>query len=181
MRPGRVPTVEGRPIEPVRHPWHRRFPPRRGPREIGLFAFLTILAWGLWIYLALPLLGLLLWWLGVERLVEEVLSVQYEHLAQTLLSYTGVFLVMISIFGLWMLWNLFCYGGTVDPDDKPPRVASPELVAAFDLAPTDLAALRNARLIHVDLDADDRVRVVEAGPARPAGQPETLSSASTRR
>ena len=161
MRPGRVPTVEGRPIESVRHPWHRRFPPRRGPAEVGLFAFLTLFAWGLWIYLVLPLLGLLLWWLGIERIVEEVLSVRYDHLAQTLLSYTGVFLVMASLLGLWVLWNLLCYGGTVRRDELPPRVAPPELAEALELGRRELAALRDGRVVWVDLDADDRVRVLE--------------------
>lgn len=159
MQPGRVPTVEGRPIEPVRHPWHRRFPPRRGPAEIGLFAFLTILAWGLWIYLVLPLLGLVLWWLGIERVVEEVMSVRYDHLAQTLLSYTGVFLVMISLLGLWVLWNVLCYGGTVRPDEQPRQVVEP--TRAFELGRRDLAVLRNGRVVRVDLDTDDRVQVLE--------------------
>lgn len=164
MRPGRVPTVDGHEIEAVRQPWHRRFPPRRGPAEIGLFAFLTLFAWGVWIYLVLPLLGLVLWWLGIERLIEEVFSVHYEHLAQTLLSYTGVFLVMVSLFGLWVLWNVFCYSGTVDPNDKPLRVAAAEVVRAFALAPAELAALRDTRVVRVDLDDADRVRVLGQGP-----------------
>ena len=159
MRPGRAPTVDGERMEPVRRPWHRRWPPRRRPAEIGLLAFLTVFCWGLWIHLVLPLVGLILWWLGIERLFEEVFTVGYADLSQTLLSYTGVFLVMVSVFGLWVLWNVFCYSGTIRPDDKLPRVARSEVRQVFDLSHTDLATLRDARVVHVDLDADDRVRV----------------------
>ena len=94
MRPGRAPIVDGERMEPVRRPWHRRWPPRRGPAEIGLVAFLTVFCWGLWIHLVLPLAGLVLWWLGIERLVGEVFTVRNDDLSQTLVSYTGVFLVI---------------------------------------------------------------------------------------
>lgn len=181
MRPGRVPTVDGRPIEPVRHPWHRRFPPRRGPAEIGLFAFLTILAWGVWIYLVLPLAVLVLWWLGVERVFEEVFTVGYEDLSQTLLSYTGVFLVMISLFGLWVLWNVVCYGGTVGPDDRAPRVAGRRARRAAGVARGELAALRNARVVRVDLDEEDRVLVLGGAPARPPASSRRINPRRARR
>ena len=137
MRPGRAPIVEGR-IETADKPWHRRWPPLHGPAEIGLVAFLTIFCWGLWIHLVLPLAGLVLWWLGVELLVAEVFTVRYADLSQTLLSYTGVFLVMASLFGLWVLWNVVCHGGSVRRDDKLPRVGIAEVRAAFGLDQADL-------------------------------------------
>lgn len=180
MRPGRAPTVDGERMEPVRRPWHHPWPPRR-PGEIGLLAFLTVLFWGLWIHLVLPLVGLVLWWLGIERLFEEVLVVGYTDLSQTLLSYTGIFLVMVSLFGLWVLWNVVCYGGSVHPDDKLPRVARSEVRQVFALSHTDLATLRSARVVHVDLDPDDRVRVAALPLAAPPGQPAIASSPSTLR
>lgn len=164
MRPGRAPIVEGR-IETADKPWHRRWPPRRGPAEIGLVAFLTIFCWGLWIHLVLPLVGVVLWWLGAELLVAEVFTVRYADLSQTLLSYTGVFLVMASLFGLWVLWNVVCHGGSVRRDDKLPRVGIAEVRAAFGLDQADLDILRRSRVVHVDLDRDDRVRVLAGSPA----------------
>lgn len=164
MRPGRAPIVEGR-METADKPWHRRWPPRRGPAEIGLVAFLTVFCWGLWIHLVLPLVAVVLWWLGIERVVGEVFAVAYHDLSQTLLSYTGVFLVIVSLFGLWVLWNVFCYSGTVRPDDKLPRVGFTEARRASGLEPSDLDRLRRARIVHVDLDADDRVRVLALSPA----------------
>jgi poly-beta-1,6-N-acetyl-D-glucosamine biosynthesis protein PgaD len=156
-------------MEAAERPWHRRWPPRRGPAEIGLLAFLTVFCWGLWIHLVLPLAGVVLWWLGVERVVGEVFSVAYDDLSQTLLSYTGVFLVISSLFGLWVLWNVVCYGGTIRPDDKLPRVGFTEARLAFGLEPSDLDTLRHARVVHVDLDADDRVRVLALPPAEATG------------
>lgn len=171
MRPGRAPIVDGERMETVRQPWHRRWPPRRGPAEIGLVAFLTVFCWGLWIHLVLPLAGLVLWWLGIERLVDEVFTVHYDDLSQTLLSYTGVFLVIASLFGLWVLWNVVCYGGTVRPDAKLPRVGIAEVRTAFGLDQADLDTLRRSRVVHVDLDHDDRVRVRTTGsPAASVGR-----------
>lgn len=163
MRPGKAPIVDGERIAPVLRPWHRRWPPRRGPAEIGLVAFLTVFCWGLWIHLVLPLAGLVLWWLGIERLIGEVFTVRYDDLSQTLLSYTGVFLVIASLFGLWVLWNVVCYGGNVRPDDKLPRVGIAEVRVAFGLDQADLDTLRRSRVVHVDLDRDDRVRVRRIG------------------
>lgn len=156
-------------------PWHRRWPPRRGPAEIGLVAFLTIFCWGLWIHLVLPLAGLVLWWLGVEHVVGEVFTVGYSDLSHTLLSYTGVFLVMASLFGLWVLWNVVCYGGTVRRDDKLPRVGITEVRVAFGIQQAELDTLRRSRVVHVDLDRDDRVRVL-AGRRGPAAEPSPVAS-----
>jgi hypothetical protein len=88
-----------------------------------------------------------------------VFTVRYDDLSQTLVSYTGVFLVIASLFGLWVLWNVVCYGGNVRPDDKLPRVGIAEVRAAFGLDQADLDTLRRSRVVHVDLDRDDRVRV----------------------
>jgi poly-beta-1,6-N-acetyl-D-glucosamine biosynthesis protein PgaD len=176
MRPGRAPIVEGR-MEAADKPWDRRWPPRRGPAEIGLVAFLTIFCWGLWVHLVLPLVGVVLWWLGIERVVGEVFTVAYDDLSQTLLAYSGVFLVIVSLFGLWVLWNVFCYSGTIRPDDKLPRVGFTEARRAFGLEPSDLDRLRRARVVHVDLDADDRVHVLALPPA--AAQEPTVVGAGT--
>ncbi|HEX6203091.1 MAG TPA: poly-beta-1,6-N-acetyl-D-glucosamine biosynthesis protein PgaD [Thermoanaerobaculia bacterium] len=163
MRPGRAPIADAG-LESTRHPWNRRWPPRRGAR-IGLVAFLTVFCWGVWIHLVLPLAGLVLWWLGVGRLVEQVFTVAYEDLSATLLSYTGVFLVMSSLLGVWILWNLFCYGGTVRPDETPDLVADSKVRRVFEVGRDELALLRGGRVVHVDLDRDDRVRVLD----RPGG------------
>jgi poly-beta-1,6-N-acetyl-D-glucosamine biosynthesis protein PgaD len=190
MRPGRAPIADPG-IESTRHPWNRRWPPRRGA-QIGLVAFLTVFCWGLWVHLVLPLAGLVLWWLGVGRLIEQVFTVSYEDLSATLLSYTGVFLVMTSLLGVWILWNVVFYGGTVRRDETPDLVADSKVRRVFEVGRDELALLRGARVVHVDLDRDDRVRVLDRpggavavfpvispGAGREA-QPETASSRSTR-
>ena len=142
---------------------HRRWSHRR-PVPTGVLGLLTALFWALWIYLVLPLAGLLLWVVGVRLFVHRLAESGYRALLSSLLAYSSVLLVLIGLLASWMAWNIVRYGGASDRRTaKRPDVPDPVVAAAFRIDSSVLDVLRSGHTVRIDLAADDRI-VVLAGP-----------------
>jgi biofilm PGA synthesis protein PgaD len=125
---------------------------------------LTALFWALWVYLVLPLAGLLLWAVGVRLFVHRLAESGYRALLSSLLAYSSVLLILVGLLVLWMAWNIMRYGGSSDRRTaRRPDVPDPAVAAAFRIDGSLLDVLRSGHKVRIDLDADDRI-VVLGGP-----------------
>ena len=160
MQSGAAPIAESSSIESL---LHRRWSHRR-PVPTGLLGALTAVFWAIWVYLVLPLVGLLLWAFGARLFVRELAEGGYRALLSSLLAYSTVLLGLVALLAIWMAWNIVRYGGASDRRTvKRPAVTDGEIAAAFRIDDSLLEQLRARRTVHLDLDADDCVMMV-AGP-----------------
>ncbi len=177
MPPGKAPIAESSAVDALlARQWsHRR------PLPTGLLTLLTVLFWGVWLYLLLPLVSLLLWVFGIRFLVEQIGRGGYEGLLGSLINYGVVLLVLVSLLALWITWNVVRYGGSSDRRTVK-RAEVPDWVVrgAFHVDESLLSALRAERLVRVDFEGDNVVMIADtrpravspaspASPAIPAG------------
>jgi len=168
---------------------------RKRPLPTGILSALTLLFWGVWLYLVLPLVSLVLWVFGVRFFIRKIAEGGYEALLASLLAYSSVLLVLMGLLALWIAWNVVRYGG-----DKDRRTAKREEVddskvrEAFDLDESLLSALRGQRFVRVDLNggglvvisattpwmAAPALAVAPPPPALPEGGPPQRVPESTR-
>ena len=143
----------------ARHWSHRR------PVPTGFFALLTVFFWAGWIYLVLPLVSVLLWAFGVRFFMEQIRQGGFEGLLASLIAYSTVLLVIVSLLAFWIAWNVVRYGGdsdrrTVKREEVPDWVVR----GAFRLEDSLLTVLRDKRLVRVDFDGDGVVVIADARP-----------------
>ena len=161
MPPGKAPIAESSTVDALlARQWsHRR------PLPTGLLALLTVLFWGVWLYLVLPLVSLLLWAFGVRFLVEQIRQGGYEGLLASLITYGVVLLVLISLLALWITWNVVRYGGSSDRRTVK-RTEVPDWVVRgrFRIDDSVLSVLRAERLVRVDFEGDNVVMIADTRP-----------------
>jgi len=161
MPPGKAPIAESSTVDALlARQWsHRR------PLPTGLLALLTVLFWGVWLYLVLPLVSLLLWAFGVRFLVEQIRQGGYEGLLASLITYGMVLLVLVSLLALWIAWNVVRYGGSSDRRTVK-RTEVPDWVVRgrFRIDDSVLSVLRAERLVRVDFEGDSVVVIADARP-----------------
>ena len=161
MPSGAAPIAESSTVDSLlaRHWSHRR------PLPTGVLALLTVVFWGVWLYLVLPLVSLLLWAFGVRLFIEQIRNGGYEGLRAPLIAYSSVLLVLVSLLALWIAWNVVRYGGRSDRRTVK-RAEVPDWVVrgAFHLDESLVSVLRNGRQVHVDLDGDGVVTVADGRP-----------------
>ena len=161
MPPGKAPIAESSTVDALlARQWsHRR------PLPTGLLALLTVLFWGVWLYLVLPLVSLLLWAFGVRFLVVQIRRGGYEALLGSLLTYGVVLLVLVGLLAFWITWNVVRYGGSSDRRTVK-RMEVPDWVVRgkFRIDDSLLSVLRARRLVRVDFEGDDVVLIADARP-----------------
>jgi poly-beta-1,6-N-acetyl-D-glucosamine biosynthesis protein PgaD len=141
---------------------------RRRPLPTGLLSLLTVLFWGVWLYLVLPLVSLLLWALGVRVFIEQIRQGGYEGLLGSLVAYSSVLLVLVSLLAIWIAWNVVRYGGSSDRRTvKRAEVTDAEIRETFRLDDRLLSALRAERLVRVGLNGDNGDGVLMTADALP--------------
>jgi poly-beta-1,6-N-acetyl-D-glucosamine biosynthesis protein PgaD len=144
-----------------RSPFVASRPPQRQPVHHGVIAMLTGVFWAIWVYLALPLLSVLLWIFGARRFVQHVGRGSVEQFRDASITYSSVLLVMVGLLAAWILWNVLRYGGSKDRRTEKVREAPDEdLQRAFRIAPGVLDRLRGAHRARLDLDADGGVMIL---------------------
>lgn len=170
MPPGKAPIAESSTVDALlARQWsHRR------PLPAGILTLLTVLFWGVWLYLVLPLVSLLLWAFGVRFLFMQIRQGGYEGLLRSLLTYGVVLIVLVGLLALWITWNVVRYGGSSDRRTVK-RTEVPDWVVRgkFRIDDSLLSVLRAERLVRVDFEGDDVVVIADArtraiSPASPA-------------
>ncbi len=128
-----------------------------------LYGFLTALVWAVWIYLWLPLVSLLAWFLGAQRFVDVVLPLQQREDLLTLQQYAAILLLTIVVTALWSLYNLRHFGHH-DRRHAPSPIDDAEIAQDFHLRPQILADLRDSRRATLDVDEDGELRGLVVDP-----------------
>lgn len=143
----------------------RRWSSRR-PLPPGLVSLLTVGFWAVWLYLAMPLVSLLLWVFGVRLFLWEIAKDDYGGLRSSLVAYSSILLVLVGLLALWITWNVVRYGGSRDRRTiKQVEATDEEVRKAFRLDDSLLEEMRAERLVRIDLDRDDCVVMMPAvGP-----------------
>lgn len=161
MRFGEAPIAEH---SSLRAMLERRWYHRRRVRQ-GLVYMLTVLFWGLWTYLVLPVVSLVLWFMGARLFYEQMVELGgYESLIRSLGAYSAVFLAIVAFLLLWILWNVTRYGGHKDRRTvKAPDVSDAEVATVRMLDESLLPELRTRRRMVVDLDFQDCLVVTGIG------------------
>lgn len=159
MPSGEAPTAESSTVAALL----ARQRSHRGPVPTGVLALLTVLFWGVWLYLVLPLVSLLLWAFGVRFFLEQIRQGGYEGLRGSLVAYSSVLLVLVGLLALWIAWNVVRYGGSSDRRTVKREEVPDWLVrGTFRLDESLLSVLRDERLVRVDFDGDGIVVIADA-------------------
>lgn len=111
-------------------------------------AELTITAffWGLWVYLVMPLVSLLLWFAGIYLFVDRMISMGgYRAFADQLAHYGAAVLGMWVLLTGWVLWNQTRYGRRERRNVRPPHVSDSTMAKAMGLEAGTVAALRTKK------------------------------------
>lgn len=127
----------------------------------------TTLFWGLWLYVITPLVSLLLWFMGVQIFVEQMITLGgYESFLDKLLQYGVVVLGIIAVTFSWVSWNLRHYGAHDHRTHQPSDVTLEETAAMAGLKPEALQKLQQQRRVIINFDRRDRVHIVKGSLRR---------------
>lgn len=117
----------------------------------------TVVFWGLWVYLVMPLVSLLLWFAGIYLFVDRMISMGgYRTFADQLVHYTAAVLVMWLLLTGWVLWNQTRYGRNERRTVRPPHVSETNMAKAMGLAPETVRSLRAKKEVALHFESESR-------------------------
>jgi biofilm PGA synthesis protein PgaD len=149
-------------------------PDLQSPSQRVVSTALTLFFWAIWVYLWLPLIGVLGWIFGVDRFYSEMIRLEGFRAVIDLAALFG--LVVGGIVGAlfaWALYNLARFRGRERRRAAAPLTLDDSVIAA-GVAPGVLSAWQQARSLRVEHDDDGRiveVVPVSGGTALPALPP----------
>ena len=125
---------------------------------------MTVLFWGLWLYLIAPLISLFFWLGGVYLFLDRMVALGgYQELVDKAYNYSLVILVMWTLLGVWVIWNQKRYGKKDRRHMKPNHVSRINLKTSTGLDFPLLDQLRHSKEIYIHFDEDKRP-VIESRP-----------------
>lgn len=132
-----------------------REPPIRLAAEITA----TTLFWGLWLYVVMPLVSLLLWLAGIHVFVEQMITLGgYEAFLEKLITYGLVVLAIMLTTFAWVTWNLRRYGRH---NVRTHELAAVTLAETAEAAGLDIAAVEELQSMkRFTLAFDDQKRLM---------------------
>jgi len=118
---------------------------------------ITVIFWGLWVYLVTPLLSLLLWSVGIYLFVDRMVTLGgYEAFAEQLVGYGSVVFAMWLMLTLWVIWNLHRYGQRNRRNELPPHVTDDQMAEAMHLPIATISRMHGSRQIYLYFDGYER-------------------------
>ena len=123
----------------------------------------TSLMWTVWIYLLLPLFGLVLWIVGLPHIFRTLFAEEVIHHLLSLLRDLGwAALVIFLIIRGWGLYNYYVFG-KYNRRRRHPVVSEKELSRHFGLAPEQVRSLQQRKeIIWTTLYDDMHIQGVES-------------------
>ena len=124
----------------------------------------TTLFWLAWLYLVMPLVSLLLWALGVQLFMDEmIVRGGYEALIGELAHYSLVIIAMLVVTLVWVYWNLRHYGRHEKRTQQPLPVSVEETATSARLAPDVIQGAWTNRRLRITFDDDDHPKIQADG------------------
>lgn len=115
----------------------------------------TVVFWGLWAYLVMPLVSLLLWFAGIYLFVDRMISMGgYQAFADQLIHYATVVFVMWLLLTAWILWNQMRYGRNERRRVRPPHVSEAKMAKAMGLEPEMVSSLRGQKEVALRFESE---------------------------
>ena len=122
-------------------------------RNIGEWSFTTLM-WGLWIYLFLPLLNVILWLLGFHLFYVKVIERGgYIHLLNLLGKVGWAVLLIFGILRLWGYYNYVRFGRKNRRKIVAPTTAD-QLSGFFHLPPDQVLELQSKKEVVWPMETD---------------------------
>lgn len=138
---------------------------QRGYSQRAAEVLVTVVFWGLWSYLIMPLISLLLWLGGVYLFTDHMIAMGgYETFAEQLISYSAIILVIWMLLILWIFYNQLRYGRHEKRNSTPRHISDSQVCAVMGFAPTLLEELRNSKTIFLHYDENDRPVIEQKAP-----------------
>ncbi len=134
-------------------------------RRFG-FGFLTLVFWMIWLYLWMPLITALAWYLGFRQFELQFLQLGgFDGLREVLGTYFTVFELIVVAFLGWSLYNQRRHARNkqVFP---PVRTRYGRMCRTFGLHKSGLLRLRHSKRAVVDYDIGRSVLVLETTPMK---------------
>jgi biofilm PGA synthesis protein PgaD len=135
---------------------------------------MTVLFWALWIYLWLPVLGLLGWVLGI-RIGYHVMVVQNGFVG--LIDQLGWYSTIVAVLGgsllLWAYYNLLRFRG-VERRRGASAPRNPALHERYGISAALLASWTAARRVELHHDAEGKLISPPPEPAPAAPLPQLM-------
>jgi len=106
--------------------------------------FITVVCWGIYLYLLLPLFTLVLWVFGIQTVYYELFGEKgYEELVQLLKNGGITTLVILILISGWTYYNYFWFKRRGERRGNQVRISSDVDVSA--LLETDVSAMEEIR------------------------------------
>ena len=126
---------------------------------------ITVIFWGLWVYLVTPLLSLLLWYIGIYLFVDRMITLGgYEAFAEQMVNYGSVVFVMWLLLTVWVIWNLRRYGQHNRRTVPPPHVTKAQMAEAMHLPVESIHRLHASRVTYLHFDSQERPVIEKTAP-----------------
>ncbi len=130
-------------------------------QQRSLYGLVTLLLWGLWMYLWTPLLSLVAWVLGVRFFVVEMLLPTNMTYVQELFIYGQVILLMLVLILAWSHYNIWRFRGKERRSHQPPLSPADE-ADWYGIDPKLVEQLRETRSAVVHYDDNNRLVTVQS-------------------
>jgi biofilm PGA synthesis protein PgaD len=145
----------------------RHLPPTQSGMQRAAEFTITTLFWLAWLYLIMPLVSLLLWIVGIQLFMEEmIVRGGYHALIEEFVHYGLVILAMLVATLIWVYWNLRRYGRNEKRTIQPAPVSLKEIAATSGLTPAVIRGIRAKRRLRVTFDDNDHPLILTDGIRR---------------
>lgn len=117
----------------------------------------TVIFWGVWLYLIAPLISLALWGAGIYLFVDRMISLGgYRVFADRLGEYAVAVLLMWALLTLWVVWNLTRYGQRERRNVRPAHVSEKRMAEAMSLSIEMVRRLRAEQTVALHFEDENR-------------------------
>jgi biofilm PGA synthesis protein PgaD len=140
------------------------------PRQRLVFGALTLAFWMLWVYLWLPVISLIAWYLGGSTVYREMVEQSgYEAVAELLAWYGAIVGALAGTLVLWALYNWTRFRSK-ERRRALPALTTQETAHHFGVSELKLAAWQQAKraLVHRNERGEIVAVAVDAEIVRPA-------------
>ena len=139
----------------------RHQPPTQSGMQRAAEFTITTLFWLAWLYLIMPLVSLLLWIVGIQLFMEEmIVRGGYHALIEEFVHYGLVILAMLAVTLIWVYWNLRRYGRYEKRTRQPAPVSLKEIAATSRLTQALILGIRTKRQLRITFDDNDHPLVL---------------------
>ena len=116
--------------------------------------FITVVCWGIYLYLLLPLLTLVLWVFGVQTIYDQIIGAKgYEELARLLQNGGITVLIIFLIVSGWTYYNYLWFLRRGERRGGQVKISSDvEMAGMLGTDSTAMGEIRKARRLEIRVD-----------------------------